>query len=116
VFLGIGPELVLVGDHLGVAEQRGELFVAILKPFQLLQKGYLHLLVSSRANSSWATARASRRPSAVRRLSCTLGACSSLLVRPRASWASTSSALPPFCNGGWGLASSSSRRRSACWR
>src|SRR5690606_27598293 len=30
IFLGIGAELVLVGDHLGVAEQRGELLVTVL--------------------------------------------------------------------------------------
>src|SRR5690606_3749981 len=98
VFLGRVAELVLVADHSGLTEHRGTLSVAVRKTAQLPQQRWLHFLASSRANCSGGTASASRRPSAVSRLSCTLGACSSWLVRPRAMWASTSSALPPFCS------------------
>ena len=61
VLLGIGAETVLVADHLGIAEQRGELLETVVEDVEFLQQGGFHGLLgpSSRAKSSWATASAS---------------------------------------------------------
>ncbi len=87
VFARIGAEAVLVTDDLGIAEQRGELFETVLQDVQLVQQRSFHVfsVPSCRAKSSWAMLSASTRPSAESFFSCTLGACSSLLVSPRAS-------------------------------
>ncbi|MDR6357079.1 hypothetical protein Q3H58_003750 [Pseudomonas psychrotolerans] len=118
VLLGIGAELGLVADDIGVAQQRGQLLEAVLQTIELVQQRGLHVLSkpSSRAKSSWAKVSASTRPSADSFLSCTLGACISLLVRLRARAARASWGSAPLASCRWARASSSSRICSPCWR
>ncbi len=87
VLAGIGAKTALIADDFGVAEQCGEFFETVLQDVQLVQQRSFHgfSVPSCRAKSSWAMLSASTRPSAESFFSCTLGACSSLLVRPRAS-------------------------------
>src|SRR5690606_10647352 len=121
IFSGIGAEPGLVTDDLGVAEQCREFLEPLAQGVQTLQQWCFHclpcaLVSLSSPNSSIASDRDSVRPSALLRLSCTLGSCSSLLVRARAISAITCAGSPPRSRRASALPSSWSRCSSACCR
>src|SRR5690606_29450918 len=109
VFARPVAEAFLVGDDFGVAQQAFEFLVPLHELVEFARQGCIHelrgwlaagaagvsLLASSsnRRSASWIR---SLWPSALAFLSCTLGECSSLLVRRRASSRTTACGSSPL--------------------